>query len=240
MSPSSWRAAALAAALALPSPAAATGAAMPCGPGALPRDLVAPDDPAERGLRAFGSGLAFRTAEDFVEVEADLEGQGFTVGLAKRTSENLFISLAVGTLLGASLDPGDGSRDLGASLLAQASATWRVLEGYDDDPFVTATIGISHLRSSTEGSQKLLATDLSLGVAVGKAFYERFAPYLAVKAFAGPVTWTWNGDRVNGHDLHRWAAAAGLVASTDNGFDLQVEVAPVGAKSFTLSVGGWW
>ena len=239
MSASTWRAAALAAALVLPATAAATSTALPAGPVTLPRDLVAPDDPAERGLRLFAAGFGGRTRLDYSEVDGRLAARGLNVGFARRTSENLTVALSIGTLMGSSFDGVGEDEDLGSSLLAQGAATWLVLEGYDEDPFVTATFGLTHLRTRTPG-RRLLLTDLSLGVAIGKSFGEVFAPYLAAKAFAGPSTWTWEGDRVNGHDANRWAAAVGCVAAFENGVDVQLEVAPVGARSLTVSVGGWW
>jgi hypothetical protein len=232
------RNAALAALLACPALAAASGAALLAGPIALPRDLVSPDEPADRGLRLFLSGADVRTSEDFSLFRADLDGRYVTAGVVKRTAENYFVSLAAGTLLGSRLDPGDGALDLHTGLVVEATATWRVVEGYDEEPFVTATFGCTHLRVSSEDGELYRGTDLSVGVAVGKAFAETWAPYLAVKFFGGPITWH-HGEPVRGTDDHMWQAAVGFMAALSSGLDLQVEVAPLGARSVVVTVGDW-
>jgi len=241
MRPAGLRTTLLCAALAAPLSARATGAAMLTGPVAIPRDLVAPDEPSPRGLRLFALGGVARTGEDFSEIAIGLDAGVGQLGVMRRTSDNFFVMLSGGLHAGGAVDPdGAPSSDLGAGLLVQAAATWRVLEGYDGDPFVTATFGMSLLRGRSEVGGKLDVNDMSLGVAVGRAFDETWAPYLAAKTFAGPSSWRWEGERLHGHDSNRWSAAAGAIVALEGGFDLQVEVAPLGARSATLAVGFAW
>jgi len=233
------RAAAAAVLIACPLLASASGAALFAGPAALPRDLVSPDEPAPRGTRLFLSGAGVRTSLEFSLLEADLDGRYLTAGVARRTSENFFVQLGAGTLLGSTLDPGDGVLDLRTGLVVQAAATWRVLEGYDEEPWITTTFGFTHLRVSSDDGEAYRGTDLSLGIAVGRAFGEVVAPYAAVKLFSGPITWR-HGERVRGNDAEKWQAAVGVVAAVSSGLDLQLEVAPLGARSAVLSVGYWY
>jgi hypothetical protein len=236
--PSAWPAATLALLLSGPAPASASGAALLSGPSALPRDLVSPDEPAPRGMRYFLSGCGVRTTEEFSLLRADLEGRFLSAGVVRRTSDNFFVSFAAGTSLGSRIDPGDGVLDLRAGLLVQAAATWRVLEGYDEEPFVTASLGITHLRTSSEDGWAYNASDVSLGIAVGRSFSEVVAPYVAAKFFSGPVNWR-HVRRLKGNDDRKWQGAVGLLAALSSGLDLQLEVAPLGARSVILSVGFW-
>ncbi|MFT3916982.1 MAG: hypothetical protein QM704_23735 [Anaeromyxobacteraceae bacterium] len=242
MPPSAWRAALLCAALTLPAAARATGALMPAGPVAIPRDLVSPDEPADRGFRVFALGGIGDTREDLSELPIRLTAGGLELGFVKRLSDNLFVSLALGGQAFGSVDPDPDPdtarpRALGAGPFAQAAATWRVVEGFDEEPFVTATFGMSLLRGRSSEGGRLDVTDLSLGVAVGRAFDERWAPYVAAKVFAGPSSWRWEDKRLHGHDANRWSASLGVVATLTKTLDLQVELAPVGARGLTTTVG---
>jgi hypothetical protein len=233
------RTAAAAVLLLCPLLASASGAALFAGPAALPRDLVSPDEPAGRGTRLFVSGAGVRSALDFSVLDADLDGRFLTAGVTRRTSENFFVQAGAGALLGSSIDPGDGTLDLRTGLVVQAAATWRALEGYDEEPWVAVTFGFTHLRVSSDDGQDYRGTDLSLGIAVGRSFAEVVAPYAAVKIFSGPVTWR-HGERLRGNDAKKWQAAVGLVAAVSSGVDLQLEVAPLGVRSAVLSIGFWY
>jgi hypothetical protein len=241
-----FRFAALAALLACPAAAGASGAALLAGPATLPRDLVSPDEPAERGRRFFVSGAAVRTSVDFLRVVADIDGRLLTGGLSVRTSENYAVQLSVGSLVGSTIDPHDGVLGLRTGLVVSAAATWRMLEGYDEEPFVTVTAGMLYLRSASEDGVAYRGTELSLGLAIGKSFAETVAPYLAVKVFGGPVRWRHDDpehgffDPLTGNDSDNLQAAVGVVAAISAGFDLQLEVAPFQGRSVVLSVGTWW
>jgi len=230
------RSAALAAALlAHPALARASGATLPTGPVTLPPDLCDPDEPAERGRRFFVTPVAVRTTEDFVSIRPELRLTGAVLGIQYRTSDDLTVQAAAG-VLGGTIDPGGGELTLEPGLTVQGAATWRVIAGYDEDPFVMATAGAAYLRTASEGGEAYRSVEFSLSLAFGKG-YGGFAPYVAAKALAGPSTWDHGKEELKGNVGAHFQLAGGIAVLLGRGFDLQAEVSPWAAQAVVISLG---
>lgn len=63
------------------------------------------------------------------------------------------------------------------------------------------------------------------------------APYLGLKVFGGPVSWTWAGRPITGTDVHHYQVAIGVAAALPGGLDLLAEASLLGERSTTASVG---
>jgi len=230
-----YRAALVAALLAHTALARASGATLPTGPVTLPPDLCDPDEPADRGRRFFVTPVAVRTTEDFVSIRPELRLTGAVAGIQVRTSEDISVQAAAGVLAG-SIDPGDGTLALDPGLTVQSAATWRVIPGYDEDPFLAATAGVAGLRTTSADGQPYRSIEFSFSLALGKGF-GRFAPYLAAKAIAGPSTWHHGTADLKGNVGAHFQVAGGIALLLGRGFDLQAEVSPWAAQAAVISLG---
>ena len=63
------------------------------------------------------------------------------------------------------------------------------------------------------------------------------SPYIAVRAFGGPVIWSIDGETRTGTDKRHFQIAAGMVSNLPRGFDLFAEVAPFAERAVTIGGG---
>jgi hypothetical protein len=80
------------------------------------------------------------------------------------------------------------------------------------------------------------ASDARIGIMVGKTFAERVVPFVAARAFLGPVDWKLRGVDVRGSDLHHYAVGGGTSYRIPGKLDLFAEVIALGEQSASLGV----
>ncbi len=121
---------------------------------------------------------------------------------------------------------------LGPGFAASFAASFLALEQGKAWPFISlsGSLAVSAARSVPT---PYVAVDLRLGAAVGYTIAQRFTPYAAVRVFGGPVFWN---DGAFGDAFHV-QAGLGAVVGLPAGFDLALEVVPLGEQRATLSVG---
>jgi hypothetical protein len=105
-------------------------------------------------------------------------------------------------------------------------------------PFVMLGVSLSFSYSSwPETNDGLFAGDVRGAVTAGYTLGGRFTPYVVGRAFGGPVVLT-DKDRTRlGTDLYHFQLGAGLVVSLPAGFDLSVELIPLGEQRVSAGVG---
>ena len=89
-------------------------------------------------------------------------------------------------------------------------------------------------KSDDGENHKWSATDLRAGIMVGKTFADRLVPFLAARAFAGPVNWHLGGEDVTGSDVYHYTVGAGFTFRMPGVLDAFAEAMPIGAQSLTL------
>jgi hypothetical protein len=86
----------------------------------------------------------------------------------------------------------------------------------------------------------LTAIDARIGVAFGKTLWRTLGPYVAARAFGGPVSWKFRGEDTTGTDDYHVQLGAGLVATTPVGLDVFAEIVPLGERAVTAGAGWSW
>lgn len=159
-----------------------------------------------------------------------------------RPSERLGIQVAAGGILGGTIDLEGTRHEVQPGVLGSVAASYRILDGQGALPLVLATLSLAHSRARTERvetreSAGLRASDLRLGLILGKTVADVLTPYAVVRAFGGPVSFRLAGASIVGSDRYHYQAGAGLVVATRSGFDLSLEAAVVGERRITAGAG---
>lgn len=127
-----------------------------------------------------------------------------------------------------------------------AAYSRRLLDGRGKLPFLVLGIagGASGARTREEvrgvpqaGTDALYTFDIRAGLTVGKTFWDTLSPYAVLRAFGGPVIWSYEGKSVLAGDRYHVQLGAGLVTSLPRRFDVFVEGVPLGERALTLGVG---
>jgi len=108
--------------------------------------------------------------------------------------------------------------------------------------FVTGSLALGAATSRTEsdagGDEGLMAFDLRGGALVGQTLGRVWNPYLLARAFAGPVSWTIDGEDATGSDAYHYQVGAGLSIALPSGLSAVADVSVLGEQS--ASVGLSW
>jgi hypothetical protein len=127
----------------------------------------------------------------------------------------------------------------GWQLGAQASKRWLSARG--GRPFLVSSLGLAVGHSWLEGDElldRMLATDLRLGLAVGWEVGGFWSPYLSAQVFGGPVFLMEEDQRWMGSDLRHYRASLGSSFFVGDRLSLFVDVAGLGELG--LAAGAGW
>lgn len=181
-----------------------------------------------------------------------------TAGVEIRLNERMSLSVGAGALLGGALvrdvpgsAPLPGLRvrfpqehwALDAGGLGTAAFSWQIAEERGAQPFVLGAVsagaGYSEasrvLPSATSGS--VFASDLRVSLLVGKTFGGVARPYIALRAFGGPLLLSTGGSTLLGGDRYHVQAAIGLSAALPRGLDVFAELAPGPERAVSVGAG---
>ncbi|MFV8749640.1 hypothetical protein ACNOYE_03700 [Nannocystaceae bacterium ST9] len=155
-----------------------------------------------------------------------------------------------GLVLGAAIGPNMGGRIEG--LLNAPDETWTIRPGVvwsltiarrffgsePQYPFLllagTFSGSSTSTRRDSDGARSALnAFDAKADVSVGWTIGESFSPYMAVRAFGGPVLWRPEGERTFGGDLYHVSVAAGFNLSIVNRVAVYFDGAFVGMRGLS-------
>ena len=250
--------------LAASHPAYACGAAYPGGPIMCdyPHDKPAEGDeskPQGPPIARVSASYAFTsTTIHFGGLRTDLERHtGFADIQVPLNRAGTLVALAgVGVIAGGDLVHGAAHDTITPGIAANVGIADQVYSGNRYLPFVqlTLTLSYSHMGTETDAagtrtdgsvsptgqsSAAFNAGDLRGGLIIGKTFGNVFTPYATGRLFGGPITWTYDGDKVSGGtDAHHWQAGAGFsVALFKRKLDVFAEGIPFGEKGVSAGIG---
>lgn len=185
---------------------------------------------------AFGSEVLFGELDGFVERRAA------SALLEIRATRALTAQIGGGVGHGGRLVVDGAHHDFLPGWLAMVAGSWRVVDGGGRVPFVllTASLGGSGARTRAIGAaetESYLAFDARLGVAAGWTLFDALSPYLAARAFGGPILWRFRGEDRAGTDRYHYQLALGASALLPGGFNVSAEGVPLGERGATVGVG---
>lgn len=147
-----------------------------------------------------------------------------------------FGAVSFGGRLGAIIDghvDAHGVRsDIQPGLVGALDVAWRVLSA-PIDPLslvLTAQLGVAH---TTVGGDGWTALDVRFALTASRTFFDRLTPYVATRAFVGPVFW---GDATGGDTTHL-QVAVGVGCEIVNHLSIHVEGAFVAERGLFGGVG---
>jgi hypothetical protein len=125
--------------------------------------------------------------------------------------------------------------------LVSLAVSYRVADDRGAAPFVLLGLSASGAYAETSprgttATDALVPVDVRASVTVGKTVARILAPYLAARAFGGPVFWSIEGQSVTGTDAYHFQIGGGFSLSLGR-FDLHLEVAPLGERSLACGAG---
>jgi hypothetical protein len=176
-----------------------------------------------------------------------IERYAVTAGIDYRFSPESTFGGGVGAGLGGLITVGAQRFHVDPGWLVTLSYSRRLLDGTGKKPFLV--LGVSGGASGAGTEEELLplgaapatatlyAIDIRAGLTVGKTFWNTLSPYAALRAFGGPVLWSYAGKSVLASDLYHVQLGAGMVVALPRGFDTFAEVVPLGERAVTVGFG---
>ncbi len=191
-----------------------------------------PDSRVGLAFGAFRSRLSF-AERGFLDIEEMALGASFEKKLSKRVT----LQVSGGGIAFARL--GAPGAEVLRGLFAGVGASWSIVDQKGPIPFVMvgASVAVSLAVPSRGGDDALYAADLRGSVTAGYTFAKRFTPYLVGRAFGGPVVAVEGGRSDVGTDIYHFQVGAGLVVGLPAGFDLSVELVPLGEQRVSAGLG---
>lgn len=163
--------------------------------------------------------------------------------LSYAPSARLSLSLAVGAAVGGRLLAPDGPHDFAPGFVSGLGASYRLLEGRTllGRGFVVVSGLLSLTASSTqlgnEGARTSYdALDARAGLAAGFSWWHALSAYGVVRAFGGPVFWTYEGASQLGTDTHHYQVGGGVALLLLRRVDIFVEGVPLGEQALSGGV----
>jgi len=214
------------------SDAVACGLTPPIGPSGLPTVC------RDQAVRVHGSVAAGGTSTriDYGAGGADLVQAATVASIDVQPLDALTLTASGGASLGGSLRYLGDAYDLGPGWIAGVGVSYRLL-GRGVLPFVAPSFSYSIARSSISGPAQpetaFEARDWRAGLVVGKAF-GTVAPFVFARYFGGGSEFALAG---HGSDHYRYHAGAGAALALSDRFDALVEIAALGERRATFSVG---
>ena len=154
---------------------------------------------------------------------------------AYQATPRLVVSLGLGAVVDGTIADGD----IAPGPAGSASLSWLALLETERSPFALIGMSVAVSRAgavSDDGEEHpLTAGDVRIGAMLGKTFFGVFTPYVAARAFGGPVMWTLAGDDATGSDAHHYTVGAGVSLRPGRRLDLSLEAMPLGEQSATAS-----
>lgn len=181
--------------------------------------------------------------DDGREAEGELSHRMVSAFVEWRPTRRLGVSLGGGAMLGGRVTMqwprGVERGTLLPGVLATGSVSYLVAQEGAATPFFLAGaqfgVGAERLRlDAADDVEPFTAVDVRVSATVGKTFARRLRPYLAVRAFGGPV---FVGDRAVGSDRYHLQVAGGLAVVLPRGLDVFAEVAPGPERAVAFGVG---
>jgi hypothetical protein len=196
------------------------------------------DDEAEAPyVRRIGASYAwFRSDLVWGDARTPITRHGVVASIELPLGARDTLSVGLGADLAGSMKLDSRRFSLGPGWVGSASFSHRIVDGAGALPFVLLSGALSASGTTTREDGvdaprgHLLSIDVKGGVTIGKTFGDVVSPYVAFRAFGGPVFWSELADRT-GTDAYHVQPAAGLVLALGRRLALFGEVAPVAERA---------
>jgi hypothetical protein len=181
----------------------------------------------------FRSELSFGAGRD-----VDIGEEAITATIGWHSSPRFGVEGGVGAILGGRLTLAGVDHDVAPGIAATVTASWLPIYEGEVTPFLLLA-GTASVSTTTtdDGAARLTAVDLRATALVGKTFFDRLTPYVAVRVFGGPVFWSIGGDSVTGSDQHHYSIGGGATLRLPGNVDLFAEGMALGERSLNVGVG---
>jgi hypothetical protein len=144
----------------------------------------------------------------------------------------------LGVAIGGEIVAPDGVHDFERGLVTDVSASYRLVDGATPlgHGFVAGSLLLSYTGSRTQlgrtGPETHYdALDLRAGLAAGLTWFRKLTAYGVVRAFGGPIYWTYEGTSELGTDTHHYQLGGGLAVLVVKRLDVFVEGVPLGEQA---------
>jgi hypothetical protein len=178
----------------------------------------------------------FSTTILFGQSRVDLAEQSVVGSLGYHANPRWGITGALGAVLDGSATTAASHGDVGAGVVGSLTGSWLPLYEGPRRPFLllSLSLGASRTTAVSDDGQRhpLTAGDARVAALVGKSFGP-VVPFLAARAFGGPVSWRLAGAPVAGGDAHHYAVGAGFSLRLPARLELFAEAMPLGERSAT-------
>jgi hypothetical protein len=188
------------------------------------------------GYSVFATDLSFASGAD-----AYIERRAATASLSYRLSDAISLQVGAGATLGGRFVFRQDRFTFDPGWIASVAGTYRVYGKTRSDPFViiggaVAASGAA-TRDAAGATEDMFAFDLRISAIAGKTFFDILSPYVALRAFGGPILWKYRGEDQVGGDKYHFQVGAGLLVALPGKFDAFAEVVPLGERAATLGLG---
>jgi hypothetical protein len=152
---------------------------------------------------------------------------------------------SVGVVLDGSLQPVGGARhDLRPGGLVAFGVDHQTSRGQGWTPSLDTSFALSASWADSEEPSAgdragYFAADARLGARAVWRLGRRVFPYLGARVFGGPVNWQWEGEDVQGSDIHHYQLAVGAALQLGK-VGLHLEWAGVGEQGASAGVSTIW
>ncbi|HHH11714.1 MAG TPA: hypothetical protein ENK23_06545 [Sorangium sp.] len=196
--------------------------------------------PRLRLAAAYSSvGTEVRFSDDF---EPTLRRRSAGLALEYQLLDWMSLRASAGLSLHGDIARSGERYQLTAGPFASVGANFTVLDGRQSLPFLVlgASLAASYaetrpLAARDADAVGLSALDLRFSAVVGKLLLNAIGPYLAARAFGGPIWWQHHRQAVVGTDLYHYQFGAGVLV-TSRALDVFFEIAPLGERAGTFGL----
>jgi hypothetical protein len=193
--------------------------------------------------RLGASSVYTSTGIDFGSLHAGETRGSVVAALAYQPTKRFTMQLAAGATVGGHLDTPAGQYDFSPGPTVALGGSYRLLTGTKPFVILTANLSFSAATTALNGASGPATTnisydafDLRAGVLVGTTLWQLLSPYAVVRAFGGPVYWTYQGMSVTGTEENHYQVGAGATVVLAHLVNLFVEGVPIGERA--LAAGG--
>lgn len=193
-------------------------------------------DEAERPRWSMGvAGVSTWTELKFDDLNARQQRNAIVATAAYAPSRRLTVQVSAGAAFAGELRAPNGTHEFSVGPTGAVGIVYTLVEGR---PFValSGVLSGSHATTQRRGRAETVnydAFDLRLGLIAGTTVFDILSPYLVVRAFGGPVFWTYENEAQTGTDIAHYQLGVGVVLRPVAPIAVFVEGIPLGERALS-------